>query len=84
MDFPIVLEPGSALPLSRQLTIELRESIISGRLRPGQHLPSAKELAESLALSRSTVVKAYKQLHGEGIVETQVGSGTYVRRNLAL
>ena len=84
MDFPIVLTPNSNLPLSRQLTVELRESVLSGRLRPGQHLPSAKELAESLALSRSTVVKAYKQLHGEGILETQVGSGTYVKRNLEL
>ncbi len=84
MDFPIVLAPNSNLPLSRQLTAELRESVLNGRLRPGQHLPSAKELAESLALSRSTVVKAYKQLHGEGILETQVGSGTYVRRNLEL
>jgi GntR family transcriptional regulator / MocR family aminotransferase len=84
MDFPISLAPDSTLPLSRQLTVELRESILSGRIRPGHHLPSARELGESLSVSRSTVVKAYKQLQGEGILETQVGSGTYVRRSLTL
>ena len=84
MDFPIVLAPNSKLPLSRQLIIELRRSIVQGRLSPGQPLPSSRELAESLSLSRSTVIKAYRRLLAEGILETQVGSGTYVKRGLTL
>jgi GntR family transcriptional regulator / MocR family aminotransferase len=84
LDFPIALSAHSKVPPSKQLVLELRHSIRQGRLRPGQHLPSSRELADMLSLSRSTVVKAYKRLLAEGILETQVGSGTYVKRGLAL
>ena len=84
MDFPITLATNSKVPPSRQLTRELRRSIRQGRLSPGQHLPSTRELADSLSISRATVVKAYRRLLTEGILETQVGSGTYVRRDLSL
>jgi GntR family transcriptional regulator/MocR family aminotransferase len=81
MTFPINIDftPGK-IELHRDLTVATRESIVSGRLKPGERLPSAKELATQLGISRSTVVKVYEQLVAEGYLETQVGSGTYVRR----
>jgi GntR family transcriptional regulator / MocR family aminotransferase len=84
LDFPIALSAHSKVPPSKQLVLELRHSIRQGRLSPGQHLPSSRELADLLSLSRSTVVKAYKRLLAEGMLETQVGSGTYVKRGLTL
>lgn len=83
MDFPIALAFNSKVPPSQQLVTELRRSINEGRLSPGQSLPSTRELADMLSLSRSTVVKAYRRLLSEGFLESQVGSGTYVKRGFA-
>ena len=52
--------------LTRQLTDQLRELITKGALAPGQRLPSSRQLAQSLALSRNTVAFAIEQLAAEG------------------
>lgn len=84
MTFPINIDftPGK-IELHRDLTVATRDAIVSGRLKGGERLPSAKELAAQLGISRSTVVKVYEQLVAEGYLATQVGSGTYVRRTSA-
>jgi GntR family transcriptional regulator/MocR family aminotransferase len=76
------LDPGSALPLHRQLYNALRGAILARQLAPGARLPSTRALAAELRLSRSTVVVAYEQLHAEGYVEGRVGAGTAVARAL--
>lgn len=70
-------------PLHRKLSDALRAATETGRLRAGQRLPSERDLAERLALSRSTVVTAYDTLRSEGVVESRQGSGTRVRPQLA-
>jgi GntR family transcriptional regulator/MocR family aminotransferase len=60
----------------------LRESILSGRLRPGARLPGTRELALQHGLARGTVVNAYERLISEGYLEGVVGSGTRVAANL--
>jgi GntR family transcriptional regulator/MocR family aminotransferase len=57
---------------------ELLEAISDGRLRPGERLPSSRELAERLAVSRNTVAVAYDRLTAEGFLVGQVGAGTFV------
>lgn len=66
-------------PLHRKLSDALRSAAESGRLRTGQRLPSERDLAGRLAVSRSTVVTAYDTLRSEGVVESRQGSGTRVR-----
>jgi GntR family transcriptional regulator / MocR family aminotransferase len=78
MDFAIALNPTSAHPLHRQLAEELRRIILTGRLLPGERLPSTRSLAQSLSISRTTVTQSYDQLLGEGYLETRHGSGTFV------
>ncbi len=78
MDFVITLDSKSDLPLHRQLYEELRRSILSGRLVPGQRLPSTRALARSLGISRATVTLSYEQLLSEGYLEAVTGSGTFV------
>ncbi|MBL8387310.1 MAG: PLP-dependent aminotransferase family protein [Hydrogenophaga sp.] len=67
-----------ALPLHRQLYEALRRAMLDGKLGPGERLPSSRDLAQDLQLSRNTVVAAINQLSVEGYLVSRVGSGTYV------
>lgn len=78
MDLPIVLHKDALLPLHKQLTDALRTAITSGRLAPKQPLPSSRELAESLAVARRTIIRSYNDLISQGYVETKSGGGTFV------
>lgn len=72
------LERNSPLPKNRQLYLLLRELILDGTLKSGGQLPTTRELARQLSLSRNTVMYAYEQLLAEGYVIARTGSGTYV------
>lgn len=74
----IQLDNPSSVPLHRQLYNWLRQAIFSGQLSPGQRLPSTRNLASQLGISRNTVSNAYDQLVAEGYIEGQVGHGTRV------
>ncbi len=69
-------------PLFRQLYVQLRSAILSRRLRPGTKLPSTRELASQLGVSRSAAVAAYEQLLAEGYTSGRHGSGTYISTDL--
>jgi GntR family transcriptional regulator / MocR family aminotransferase len=76
------LEKQSAVSLFRQLYSGMRAAILAGRLAGGTRLPSTRQLAAELELSRKTVVNAFELLISEGYLEGKVGSGTYVARVL--
>lgn len=76
------LEDSSRTPLYAQLYNSLREAILEGRLRVGIRLPSTRELATELGISRNTVMNAYAQLQAEGYLEGRVGFGTCVSSSL--
>jgi DNA-binding GntR family transcriptional regulator len=59
---------------------ELRAAIGEGRFEPGARLPSERRLAERFAVSRATIVSAFNILHGEGLIESRHGAGSWVRR----
>lgn len=65
-----------------QIARQVRELVLSGRLKPGARLPSSRTLSEQLGVARATVVEAYEQLSGEGYLETRLGSGTAVAAEL--
>lgn len=71
-------------PLFRQIYQGLRDAVLTGKLRSGERLPSSRELAEQLHVSRTVVLLAYDQLLAEGYVQGQRGSGTYVAEALNL
>jgi GntR family transcriptional regulator / MocR family aminotransferase len=62
---------------------QLRVAIRTGQLRPGQSLTPSRELAQALAVSRSTVVAAYDRLAAEGFVTSRPGAGTFVSEGIA-
>ena len=82
MELAIHLNANAAQPLHKQLYHELRSSILNGRLSAGQRIPSTRALAKSLGLSRATVTQSYEQLTSEGYLQTVVGSGTSVSKQL--
>src|SRR6202046_2349832 len=82
MELPIELDEASGVPLHRQLYEGLRVAIVGGRGAPGTRLPSSRELAEALGVSRSTIVSSFAQLHSEGYLQATTGSGTFVSTEL--
>jgi len=72
------LQSAHEQPLYRQLYLRLRESILSGSLRPGQRLSSSRVLASQIGVARNTVLQAYMQLEVEGYIAAECGSGHYV------
>jgi GntR family transcriptional regulator/MocR family aminotransferase len=72
------LDRELAEPLRSQLERELRQAIRSGRLSPGERLPSSRQLAHALGLSRGLVQESYAQLQAEGYLTALTGSATRV------
>ena len=68
-------------PVYLQLADQVRYGAASGRLRPGEPLPSLRPLAEELRINRNTIAKAYAELEAQGIIETVPGKGYFVKPN---
>lgn len=77
------LDGYSKVATYMQLVQQVRQSLRTGLLEPGDQLPRVREVAESLAINPNTVLKAYRQLEIEGLVQGRPGVGTFVRRSLA-
>jgi len=78
MELPLILSHSDE-PLHQQLTNALKDAIRSGRLLPGNALPSTRELASSLGVSRDTVVRSYQDLTSQGLICIIPARGTFVR-----
>jgi len=76
------IDPRSSMPLHRQLYEQIREAVLTRRLRPCVPLPSSRMLAAELGISRNTVLNAYEQLEAEGYLETKAASATCVAERL--
>src|SRR5215218_2207328 len=75
----LLVDPGAATPLHRQVYEGLREAILSGRLARGARLPSSRALATDLGVARNTVLQAFDQLRSEGYLHGRRGGGTRAR-----
>jgi GntR family transcriptional regulator / MocR family aminotransferase len=72
------LDPAATTPLWWQLSISLRVAIMNGRLSRGARLPSTRQLARQLSVSRNTVMSAYEDLEARGLLVGRVGAGSFV------
>ena len=70
--------PSSAVPIYVQLMEQVKHSIETGALRPGEQLPGIRPLAEELVINANTVAKVYRELEHEGIIELRQGAGAFV------
>ena len=69
-------------PLFEQLASSLRASIVDGRIGYGERLPAARELASALEVNVHTVLRAYRVLRDEGLIELHPGRGATVAKRL--
>ncbi|MEV5874035.1 GntR family transcriptional regulator [Streptomyces sp. NPDC052101] len=65
-----------------QIVQQTKQALRMGLLEPGDRLPTAREVVEATAINPNTVLKAYRELEREGLVEARRGLGTFVRRAL--
>src|SRR6266851_5408260 len=73
--------PSSGVPIYLQLMEQVKHSIETGALRPGEQLPGIRPLAEELVINPNTVAKAYRELEHEGVIELRHGAGAFVSPN---
>jgi len=84
-DQPLIrfrLDRHSGLPVYRQLVDQVRQALRLGILRPGDQLPTVRDVVEQVAINPNTVHRAYRELEAQGLIEGQAGRGTFVRRSL--
>jgi GntR family transcriptional regulator len=72
------LDASTGVPFYRQIIQQVEQGILSGRLKPGDRLPTIRALAIELKVNPNTIAKSYNELEIRGILVTQVGSGTFV------
>ncbi|MFE0652810.1 GntR family transcriptional regulator [Streptomyces sp. NPDC059534] len=65
-----------------QIVQQTKQALRMGLLEPGDRLPTAREVVEATAINPNTVLKAYRELEREGLVEARRGLGTFVRATL--
>ena len=78
MSMKIHLDLKSGMPFYRQIIDQVKSSIATGRLEPGNRLPTVRQLAVDLSVNPNTVSRAYTELELTGLVDTHMGSGTFV------
>lgn len=73
------IHPSSGVPIFRQIMDQVRAQVASGRLKPGELVPSVRQMAIDLAVNMMTVSKAYSRLEADGVLERDRGTGMRVR-----
>lgn len=72
------LNPSTGAPLYIQLMEQVKHAVETGALREGDQLPTIRKLAEELVMNPNTVVRAYRELEHEGVLELRHGSGAFI------
>jgi GntR family transcriptional regulator len=77
------LDRSSGVPAYRQLVDQVRQALRLGILRPGDQLPTVRDVVKQVAINPNTVHRAYRDLEHQGLTEGRPGSGTFIRRSLS-
>ena len=73
-----LIDHKSGVPFYRQIIEMIKFGIARGDLAPGDRLPTVRQLAVDLSINPNTVIRAYRELEIEGVLETHQGSGTFI------
>jgi GntR family transcriptional regulator len=77
------LDRRSGVPAYRQLVDQVRQALRLGILKPGDQLPTVRDVVKQIAINPNTVHRAYRDLEQQGLVEGRPGSGTFIKRALS-
>jgi GntR family transcriptional regulator len=72
------LNPQSGVPAYQQIVGQIKHAIELGQLKAGDALPSIRQFAETVLVNPNTIVRAFRELENEGVVEIRHGSGVYI------
>lgn len=72
------MEFNNNIPIYMQVMHKIKQDIITGKLKPGDKIPSSREYSQNLGLNFNTVARVYKELEMENVVFTKRGLGTFV------
>lgn len=76
------IDRRSGIATYLQIVQQTKQALRLGLLEPGDKLPTAREVVEATAINPNTVLKAYRELEREGLVEAKRGMGTFIRKSL--
>ncbi|HEX7794919.1 MAG TPA: GntR family transcriptional regulator [Vicinamibacterales bacterium] len=79
----VAIDSRDSTPIYAQLDRAVRAAIASGRLNPGDQLPTVRQLAVDLQINANTVARVYADLERSGILETRRGVGSFIRASAA-
>ncbi|UNK69898.1 GntR family transcriptional regulator [Microbacterium sp. H1-D42] len=79
----IRIDPESTRPLFEQIAASVRGDVLAGRLRPGDRLPAAREVADAVDVNVHTALRAYQELRDEGLIDLRRGRGAVVSASAA-
>ena len=82
MALQIRIDLKSGVPFYRQIIDQVKAAMATETIGPGDRLPTVRQLAVDLSINPNTVSRAYTELELTGLVETQMGSGTFVGNRL--
>ena len=74
----LTLDPHDSTPIYAQLERGVRAAIATGRLKPGDQLPTVREMAVELRVNANTVARVYAELERTGVIETKRGVGSFI------
>jgi GntR family transcriptional regulator len=77
------IDRKSGVPAYRQVVDQVRRAVRLGILRPGDQLPTVRDVVKQIAINPNTVHRAYRDLEAQGVTEGRPGSGTFIRRSLS-
>ena len=78
MPFTLSVDLKSGVPIYRQIIDQVKSGIATGAVGPGDRLPTVRQLSVDLSVNPNTVSRAYNELELTGLVETHMGSGTFI------
>ena len=76
--FRFLLNEHSGVPVYRQLMDQVHGALAAAKLKPGDQLPTIRQVAVDLAINPNTVTRAYREMEIRGLLETQQGTGTFI------
>jgi GntR family transcriptional regulator len=76
------VDPRTGTPVYLQIVQQVRNALRLGVLRPGDQMPTVRELVATLAINPNTVMRAYRELEAAGLISGRAGQGTFVRETL--
>jgi len=74
----IQVDYNSGEPISHQVVSQIKWLVVSGKLQPGEKLPSIRELAKKLRINPTTVTRIYSELSSDGVITLRQGQGAFV------